>query len=103
MLRNHGRGLAAKMLLQMVKYSEQRYVGYVTSIQVNFHPHGGTYHAQHRDIYSAKQRAGPNCTCSFRRCVGTVCYTVGSSRACLLETVTDDLSSIQPCCESCEG
>merc|ERR1712048_1483988 len=69
----------------------------------NFHPHGETYHAQHRDIYSAKQRAGPNCTCSFRKCVGTVCYSVGSSRACLLETATDNLSSICPCGDDCEG
>lgn len=103
MLNNHGRTRCAKMLLRMVEYSESRYGGYVTSIQVNFHPHGSTYHAQHRDIYSAKQRAGPNCTCSFRKCVGTVCYTVGSSRACLLETMTDDLSSIQACGEDCQG
>lgn len=103
MLNKSGKHRAAQMLLAMVAYSEKRYIGYVTSIQINFHPHGGTYHAQHRDIYSAKQRAGPNCTCSFRKCVGTVCYTVGSSRRCLLETMTDDLSTIKPCGESCQG
>ena len=108
---------------------------------------GESFHAQHRDIYSAKQRAGqpvttnvnvevwrclkyltpvlvdvpkfpqafqyhtisdafgrslqehrvghsrtpsrvagPSCTCTFKKCVGTVCYTVGSSRQCLPET-----------------
>merc|ERR1719284_2236847 len=92
------------MLMQMVKYSEAKYTGYVTSIQVNFHPHGETYHAQHRDIYSAKQRAGPNCTCSFRKCVGTVCYSIGSTRMCKLETCKDDdLSSITACGENCQG
>ena len=30
--------------------------------------------------------AGPSCTCTFKKCVGTVCYTVGSSRQCLPET-----------------
>merc|ERR1719253_78634 len=103
MLNKNGKHRAAQMLLAMVQYSEKKYIGYVTSIQINFHPHAGTYHAQHRDIYSAKQRAGPNCTCSFRKCVGTVCYTVGSSRRCLLETMTDDLSTIKPCGESCQG
>lgn len=103
MLNNHGRSRCARMLLQMVKYSEARYTGYVTSIQVNFHPHGNTYHAQHRDIYSAKQRAGPNCTCSFRKCIGTVCYTVGSSRVCVLETCTDELSAVKACGEDCGG
>jgi len=103
MLHSSGRARAAKMILAMAKCSEAEYGGYVTAIQVNFHPHGGTYHAQHRDIYSAKQRAGPSCTCSFRKCVGTVCYTVGSSRVCLLETMTDEFSAIKPCSPSCTG
>lgn len=101
MLNNHGRNRCARMLLQMVKHSESEYGGYVTAIQINFHPHGGTHHQQHRDIYSAKQRAGPNCTCSFRKCVGTVCYSIGSSRLCLLETMTDELSAIHPCSAQC--
>lgn len=103
MLNNYGRARCAKMILQLVKTCEQLYSGYVTAIQVNFHPHANTFHSQHRDIYSAKQRAGPNCTCSFRKCVGTVCYTVGSSRVCLLETMTDEMSSIRPCSDRCTG
>jgi len=103
MLDNHGRRKCAKLLLELADVSEKKYAGYVTAVQVNFHPNGDTYHDQHRDIYSGKQRAGPNCTCSFRECVGTVCYSVGSSRLCLLETMVDDLSSIKPCCESCQG
>mmetsp|Transcript_48029 Transcript_48029/g.86390 ORF Transcript_48029/g.86390 Transcript_48029/m.86390 type:complete len:526 (-) Transcript_48029:359-1936(-) len=102
-LNNAGRNRCAKMILQMVAFSEKEYGGYVTAIQVNFHPHGGTYHGQHRDIYSAKQRAGPNCTCTFKKCVGTVCYTVGSSRVCLLETMTDEMSALRPCGETCTG
>lgn len=103
MLHGAGRARCAKMILQMVKHSEAQYGGYVTAIQINFHPHGGTYHAQHRDIYSAKQRAGPSCTCSFKKCVGTVCYSVGSSRLCMLETCTDAFSAVKPCCDDCQG
>lgn len=103
MLNNAGRTRCVKLLLQMVKHSEAEYGGYVTAIQVNFHPNGESFHAQHRDIYSAKQRAGPSCTCTFKKCVGTVCYTVGSSRQCLLETMTDVFSAIKPCGASCTG
>lgn len=103
MLDNHGRKKCAKMLLDLANNSEKKFGGYVTAVQVNFHPNGETYHDQHRDIYSAKQRAGPNCTCSFRECVGTVCYSIGSSRLCLLETMVDELSVIKPCSERCKG
>eukprot|EP00930_Biecheleria_cincta_P031985 TRINITY_DN22192_c0_g1_i1.p1 TRINITY_DN22192_c0_g1~~TRINITY_DN22192_c0_g1_i1.p1 ORF type:complete len:556 (+),score=69.96 TRINITY_DN22192_c0_g1_i1:136-1803(+) len=103
MLHGAGRARCAQMILQMVKHSEAQYGGYVTAIQINFHPHGGTYHAQHRDIYSAKQRAGPSCTCSFKKAVGTVCYSVGSSRVCLLETCTDTFSAVKPCSDGCQG
>lgn len=103
MLSNAGRTRCVKFLLQMVKHSEAEYGGYVTAIQVNFHPNGESFHAQHRDIYSAKQRAGPSCTCTFKKCVGTVCYTVGSSRQCLLETMTDMFSAIKPCGDQCTG
>lgn len=93
----------SKMLLELHKYTEKKYAGYITAIQINFHPHQGSFHDQHRDIYSVKQSAGPNCTCQFQDCVGTVCYSVGSSRICLCETMTDDMSSIRPCGENCEG
>ncbi len=55
---------------------EATYGGFVSAVQVNFHCNGESFHDQHRDVYSAKQRAGPNCACSFKECVGTVCYLV---------------------------
>merc|ERR1711920_391312 len=103
LLINHNMHRTADMMQLMVKRTQERYKGYVTAIQVNFHPHKGTYHDQHRDIYSQKQTAGPNCTCQFQDCVGTVCYTLGSSRIVLLETMTDNLSSICSCGDDCEG
>eukprot|EP00747_Dinoflagellata_sp_TGD_P031431 gnl/TRDRNA2_/TRDRNA2_135269_c0_seq1.p1 gnl/TRDRNA2_/TRDRNA2_135269_c0~~gnl/TRDRNA2_/TRDRNA2_135269_c0_seq1.p1 ORF type:complete len:328 (-),score=54.05 gnl/TRDRNA2_/TRDRNA2_135269_c0_seq1:24-1007(-) len=103
MLDKNDKHAASAMVQKMVKHTEMRYMGSVTAIQVNFHPHRGTYHDQHRDIYSQKQSAGPNCTCQFQECVGTVCYSLGSSRICLLETMTDNLSSICACGDNCEG
>jgi len=51
-----------------------------------------------------KQRAGPNCTCSFRECVGTVCFSLGSSRLCKMETLIDEFSHLKPCVEGeCEA
>jgi hypothetical protein len=103
MLQNNRHDRCAKMILQLAAHSEKAYGGLVTACQVNFHPHKDTYHDQHRDIYSAKQRAGPNCACSFREAVGTVCYSLGSSRICQLETMTDDHSPLEKCCEECPG
>lgn len=92
-----------KMLMELHSYTERKYNGFVTAIQVNMHTDGTSHHDQHRDIYSVKQSAGPNCTCQFQDCVGTVCYSIGSSRQVLLETMTDKLSNIQPCGENCQG
>merc|ERR1712216_311983 len=92
-----------KLLKELHDYTERKYNGFVTAIQVNFHPDGSSCHSQHRDIYSVKQSAGPNCTCQFQDCVGTVCYSVGSSRVLLCETMTGTLSSIDSCSENCEG
>jgi len=103
MLTNFNKLRCATMLLKLAQEAESKYEGYVTAVQVNFHPNGESYHDQHRDIYSGKQRAGPNCTCSFRECVGTVCYSLGSSRECQLDVVTDDLSGIEPCGPACKG
>jgi len=102
-LMNLGKHECAKMLMELHKHTERRYAGYVSAIQINFHPQHGSYHDQHRDIYSIKQSAGPNCTCQFQECVGTVCYSLGSSRVCLLETMTDDMSSIKACGDDCSG
>jgi len=103
MLENYGKARCARLMFDLVKESEFKYGGFVTAVQINFHPNGTTFHDQHRDIYSGKQRAGPNCTCSFRECVGTVCYSLGSSRVCQLDTMTDETSVVQACGESCEG
>jgi hypothetical protein len=98
-----GKESCSKMMIELHKYTERKYNGFVTAVQVNFHPSGSSYHDQHRDIYSVKQSAGPNCTCQFQDCVGTVCYSLGSSRLCLCETMTDTLSRIRPCGDDCEG
>eukprot|EP00927_Polykrikos_kofoidii_P079623 TRINITY_DN76415_c0_g1_i1.p1 TRINITY_DN76415_c0_g1~~TRINITY_DN76415_c0_g1_i1.p1 ORF type:complete len:514 (+),score=69.44 TRINITY_DN76415_c0_g1_i1:83-1624(+) len=103
MLLKHGQKQCAEMVSQLLCYTQTKYAGYVTAIQVNFHTHKGTFHDQHRDIYSVKQTAGPNCTCQFQDCVGTVCYSLGSSRLALLETMTDSMSSIRKCCDECDG
>lgn len=103
MMMNFKKERCAKMLLKLAQYSESRYEGFVTAVQVNFHPNGESYHDQHRDIYSGKQRAGPNCTCSFRECVGTVCFSLGSSREAQMDTMTDELSGIESCGPTCGG
>jgi hypothetical protein len=102
-LEQGGKHRCATMFRELMKHSEKVYGGFVLSVQVNFHHNGTTYHDAHRDIYSAKQRAGPNCTCSFRACNGTVCYSVGSSRICTLETQSDSFSELSPCGDNCEG
>merc|ERR550525_1667388 len=103
MLYRAGKHTTAHMIQKLLLHTQMKYNGFVTAIQVNFHPHRGTFHDQHRDIYSQKQSAGPNCTCQFQDSVGTVCYSIGSSRLALLTTMTDKLSSIRPCGEHCEG
>jgi len=103
MLNKYGKQKIAEMIEKLVAHTEKKYAGHVTAIQVNFHPHKGTYHDQHRDIYSQRQSAGPNCTCQFVDCTGTVCYSLGSSRLVMLDTMTDELSSIKKCSEGCEG
>jgi len=102
-LNSCGKQRCSKMLLALLKHAETIHGGFVSAVQLNIHPDNTTYHDQHRDIYSAKQRAGPNCTCSFREAIGTVCYTLGSSRPCRFETMTDESSNIEQCCETCES
>jgi len=102
-LQGHGKDRCAQLLLKLVQHSEATYNGNVTAAQVNFHPNRDTYHDQHRDVYSAKQRAGPNCNCSFKEAVGTVCYSLGSSRPCNLETMTDEFSAVKSCGDDCKG
>eukprot|EP00931_Biecheleriopsis_adriatica_P120767 TRINITY_DN95863_c0_g1_i1.p1 TRINITY_DN95863_c0_g1~~TRINITY_DN95863_c0_g1_i1.p1 ORF type:complete len:526 (+),score=75.72 TRINITY_DN95863_c0_g1_i1:13-1590(+) len=102
-LQGLGKDSCAQYLLKLVQFSEATYGGYVTAAQVNFHPNKDTFHDQHRDVYSAKQRAGPNCNCSFKEAVGTVCYSLGSNRRCSLETMTDEFSVIKSCGDNCQG
>jgi len=93
----------AQMMLKLVQTSEATYGGFVSAVQVNFHCNGESFHDQHRDVYSAKQRAGPNCACSFKECVGTVCYSLGSSRLCRLCSMVDSFSNLKPCGDQCQG
>jgi len=75
----------------------------VTAVQVNLHPDGKSHHKQHRDIYGAGQKGGINCTCSFMKCSGTVCYAIGSTRGVLINTLTDSRSRYEACGEECQG
>lgn len=93
-----GRGIRA-----LVEFTERTYGFRVTAIQLNFHPNQKSSHKQHRDIYGAGQKGGINCTCSFMKCVGTVCYSLGSSRQILTETMIDSKSRYEACCEECTG
>lgn len=94
---------AGKGIRALVQHTESLYGFKVTAIQINFHPNEKSSHKQHRDIFGAGQKAGINCTCSFMKCVGTVCYSLGSSRRVLCETISDDRSKYEACCEECTG
>jgi hypothetical protein len=93
-----GRGIRA-----LVDYTEKLYNFKVTAVQLNFHPNEKTWHKQHRDIYGAGQKAGINCTCTFMKCQGTVCYSLGSSRHVMTETISDDRSKYEACGDDCQG
>lgn len=101
--RDNSESDAGKGMRALVAYTEREYGYSVTAIQLNFHPNNKTSHKQHRDIYGAGQKAGLNCTCSFKKCTGTVCYSLGSSRQVQTETVIDSRSSYEPCGEECKG
>jgi hypothetical protein len=105
LLMNHGRGTsgkAAAVMKALVDYTERKYGKRVTAIQTNFHPNHESFHAQHRDIFSSKQRGVSNCTCSFHVCSGTVCYSLGSSRRILCETCVDEMSQFEACGPECQ-
>jgi hypothetical protein len=85
----------------IVDYTEREYNARVTAVQLNFHPNEKSSHKQHRDIYGAGQKGGINCTCSFMKAIGTVCYSLGSSRQILTESITDERSKYDACCDSC--
>jgi hypothetical protein len=93
-------GLAVR---QLVNYTEREWKARVTAVQLNFHPNQKSSHKNHRDIYGAGQKGGINCTCSFMKCIGTVCYSLGSSRQILCETITDTRSKYSACGDGCTG
>lgn len=94
---------AARGVLALVAHAEREHDSRVTAIQLNFHPDQRSSHKQHRDIYGAGQKGGINCTCSFMKCTGTVCYSLGSSRQVLCETIADRRSGYEACGEACAG
>lgn len=94
---------AARGIRALVDYTEKLYNFKVTAVQLNFHPNEKTWHKQHRDIYGAGQKAGINCTCTFMKCQGTVCYSLGSSRHVMTETITDSRSKYEGCGDNCTG
>jgi len=94
---------AGKGIRALISYTEREYGFRVTAVQLNFHPNQQSSHKQHRDIYGAGQKGGINCTCSFMKCTGTVCYSLGSSRQILCETITDKRSKYEACGEDCQG
>jgi len=93
-----GRGIRA-----LVDFTEKKYNWKVTAVQLNFHPNQKSSHKQHRDIYGAGQKAGINCTCTFMKCQGTVCYSLGSERHVMTETITDSRSKYDSCGDDCAG
>jgi len=94
---------AGKALRALIAFTEDEYKFRVTAVQVNFHPDHTSSHKQHRDIYGSGQKGGINCTCSFMKCQGTVCYSLGSSRRVQCETMTDKSSRYEACSEECSG
>jgi hypothetical protein len=84
-------------------FTEERYSVKVNAIQLNIHANEKSCHKQHRDIYGAGQKGGPNCTCSFVPAVGTLCYSLGSSRHVLKHTLTDSRSKFEACGDDCKG
>jgi hypothetical protein len=101
--RNEPESDAGKGIRALVEHTEKEYGFRISAVQLNFHPNNKTFHRQHRDIYGASQKGGLNCTCKFTRAVGTVCYSIGSSREVLTETMTDKKSKYKACGDDCTG
>ena len=95
----------ASAIEAVVKWVEERYSHHVSAIQINLHLDASHFHAQHRDIYGLEQRdkAGRDCTCSFKPNIATACLSLGSTRRCLVEAETDEFSQKKPCCPECKG
>lgn len=100
---NNYDALAGKAMSALMSFSEMVHGVKVSACQINIHPNEDSSHKQHRDIYGAGQKGGPNCTCSFVPAVGSLCYSIGSSRHVLTETLTDTRSKYTACSEECAG
>jgi len=89
----------------LVQFTELKYSKQVTACQVNLHLDSSSCHKQHRDIYGLDQRerAGRDCTCSFKENVATACFSLGSSRRIMIQAETDKLSYRKKCCAECGG
>jgi hypothetical protein len=101
--RDTANSVAGTAIRALVAHTEKEYGFRVSAVQLNFHPSNKSFHKQHRDIYGAGQKGGLNCTCKFTRAVGTVCYSIGSSRQVKCETITDTKSKYEACSEGCTG
>merc|ERR1740117_2301606 len=87
----------------LISFSEAVHGVKVSACQINIHPNEDSSHKQHRDIYGAGQKGGPNCTCSFVPAVGSLCYSLGSSRHVLKQTLMDSRSKFEACGDDCKG
>eukprot|EP00656_Telonema_subtile_P054931 TRINITY_DN8330_c0_g1_i2.p1 TRINITY_DN8330_c0_g1~~TRINITY_DN8330_c0_g1_i2.p1 ORF type:complete len:313 (-),score=59.30 TRINITY_DN8330_c0_g1_i2:46-984(-) len=96
---------AAGAIGALMDWTKSKFQCEITAVQVNLHLDGSSFHAQHRDIFSGaqKEKAGRDCTCSFKKCNGTVCFSVGSSRQVCCETMSDEMSHHENCGEDCGG
>jgi len=105
LLEKHGKLDAVEAIKSLIAWTEEYVKCSVAAVQINFHHCSDTFHAQHRDIFGIKQKekAGRDCTCSFKNCVGTMCFSLGSSRQLMLQKMSDNLSSYEPCGEGCTG
>ena len=105
LLTKHGKGEAAEALSRLIQWTEAEKDCVVTACQLNLHANEESFHAQHRDIFSIaqKEKAGRDCTCSFTTCIGTMCFSIGSSRQMQLSTMVDQMSEFNPCCSECTG
>merc|ERR1712217_63814 len=90
--------MCGKAMRALMAFTEERYGVTVSAMQINIHPDEKTCHKQHRDVYGA---AGE--LCMINPSVGTICYSIGSSRHMKTQTMTDSRSRFMACGEDCKG
>merc|ERR1711972_553033 len=84
--------MCGKAMRALMGFTEEQYGVTVQAMQVNIHPNEKTCHKQHRDVYGA---AGELCV--INPSVGTLCYSIGSSRHMKTRTMTDSRSRFSAC------